>query len=635
MLAHAIAVNVLATLVIWAALSLPVLARTVEVTATTDFLTLAPVVDYLEDPSGQLTLEDVESPSQTPRFRPASKDGPEINFSFSLSTYWLRFTIKPRPGIPRDWLLEIAYPLLDRIQVYVPDSAPMVSGDHLPFTARPIASRSFLFPVYLSGDGPQTVYVSVASQGALTIPMHLWRPQAFSQHSRDEYAFLGLYYGLLLSLLFHNIVKFIFVRDLASIFYVAMCISVGITMLSFNGLGSQYLWPDSAYWNDRSVLVCGSCSGLFAILFSRRFLATRQVAPGVDRLLRIQQILFALLVPVALLFPYHFVSKIITPALALLGFSIAGGSLRCLFLRQRSAYWFVFGWGLLMVGMVVTSLRIYGWLPVNPFTVHIVQIGSAMEMLLFSFALADKHREAKKLAAKALHEIEAAQAQQNFVAIFSHELRNPIASICALADNLIRLGASAPLNIVDKCQKIKEVVQRIDLLIESYLTDSQLKIGNFIPRMTAFDIRALITELIRQQYLPSQRVLLNNCDGDPLMMIGDPHLLYQAISNILDNAIKYSPADMSIEVSVTEIEKAAVIEIRDYGAGVYEKELDRIFEPFYRTGQRHDARGNGLGLWIVKRILDLHKGSIRARRNDDGNGTTFIATLPLTSVADL
>jgi signal transduction histidine kinase len=101
---------------------------------------------------------------------------------------------------------------------------------------------------------------------------------------------------------------------------------------------------------------------------------------------------------------------------------------------------------------------------------------------------------------------------------------------------------------------------------------------------------------------------------------GDPELLHRAMENVIRNAIRYSPRDSSIDVSLRHADHRAVLKVRDHGPGVPDEALPRLFDAFYRVEEdRNRSRGGiGLGLSIARRSIELHKGSIRARNAQPG-----------------
>ncbi|WP_220272010.1 diguanylate cyclase [Crenobacter cavernae] len=366
---------------------------------------LADHVEVLADPGHAFDLEEVIAPSNAARFAPAARGGNDVNFGYSKNTYWLRFTIEPRTS--GRWLLDVGFPSLDSITVYLPAAGKRYHmGDTLPFAERPLPNRNFLVPVDLRAGQPQTVYLRVESEGSLTVPLTLWEAEAFRNHDQDRYAMLALYYGMLLALGLYNLLLYLSLRDRNYLAYVAFAASMAVGQLSLNGLGNQYLWPAFPAWGNVALTSGFAATGFFGALFTRLFLATRRHTPKLDTLIVALAAGFAIAAFGPAFMPYRW-AAILT---SLLGASFAVvaevAAIRCLIRQQPGARYFLLAWTLLLAGVAMMALRNLGWLPTNALTSHAMQVGSALEMLLLSFALADRiqtaHSEKEQAQAEAI-----------------------------------------------------------------------------------------------------------------------------------------------------------------------------------------------------------------------------------------
>ena len=164
---------------------------------------LAPHVTVLEDPGGTMTLADAQR--RAGEFRPSAvPDDAAINFGYSSAAWWLRIDFAADQSAARDWLLDVAFPTLDSVEYFGPGGERMATGDRLPFAVRPMLHRNFVFPVYLDESGSGTAWLRIVSEGTLTIPLKLWRHEAFWQDSLVTYSLLALYFGMLLALALYN-----------------------------------------------------------------------------------------------------------------------------------------------------------------------------------------------------------------------------------------------------------------------------------------------------------------------------------------------------------------------------------------------------------------------------------------------
>ncbi|MBU0622082.1 MAG: EAL domain-containing protein [Gammaproteobacteria bacterium] len=372
-------------------------AAPLQLDATTPSYAPARHIDVLEDREGRLTIADIASGAHDGEFRPAlpadsEKTNAALNFGYSSSTWWLRLSVDSRAAVDGWMLLEIAYPTLDRVDFFAPVAGgwqQSQAGDLLPFAARPFVHRNMVFPLQV-GDGVQSYYLRVQSDGSLTVPLQLWRPEAFERESQQSYALLALYFGMLLALMAYNLLLYFSLRERAYLVYVFFVATLAIGLLSLSGMGGQFLWPDWPDWGNVA-LPFGFCmAGLFGTLFTRVFLDTHKTVPRHDRVLVVLGWLFVLTGLAALTLPYYLSAA----AVSLLGvttpFVVISSGIICLRRNHPGARWFLLAWTLLMIGVSVQGARNIGWIPTNLLTLHAIQIGSALEMLLLSFALADR-----------------------------------------------------------------------------------------------------------------------------------------------------------------------------------------------------------------------------------------------------
>lgn len=427
--------------------------------ADTDLAFPARHVDILEDPSGALTREQVARAPET-AFRRFAVHGTDINFGYSASAYWLRFALAPAGGASTDWLLEIDYPTLDDVRVFAGNQAWHV-GDRLSFAERPWEHRNFVFPLRLSADAPTTVYVRVASAGSLTVPLRVWAPAKFAHASHHTYAALSIYYGMLLALMLYNLLLFVSVRDRNFLTYVLFVAGMAVGQLSANGFGNEFIWSDWPVWGNAAFPIGFAATGLFGALFTRGFLRTADNAPRMDRLILALAVLFGVCIAIA---PFAYRASAILTSLTGACFSavaVAAG-VRCLQRGRAGARYFLLAWTLLLIGVAVLGMRNLGWLPTNFLTTYAMQIGSALEMLLLSFALADRINTLR-------HEKEMAQ---------SEALTTKEALVASLRDNeqaLERRVADRTLELESANRKLAE---QQDMLYQQAHHDSLTGLAN-------------------------------------------------------------------------------------------------------------------------------------------------------------
>ena len=377
---------------------------------------LVPHVEVLEDPGGKLDLAAVRQAAAAGRFAPAHALG-ELNFGYSSSAFWLRIPLESRLQRSSPWLLEIAFPSLDRVELFLPRADGRVdyqlTGDRLPFAERPYANRNLVLPLELGPGESLALYLRVESEGSLTLPLTLWTPDAFRLHNQDAYAGFSLYYGMLLALGLYNLLLFFALRERIYLVYVAFAVSMAVGQLSLNGLGNEYIWPAFPAWGNVALPSGFAATGFFGAIFTRLFLNTRHSNPRADKLILALAAGFAVAALGPALLPYRW-AAILTSLLgaAFSAVAVAVG-VHAQLRRHPGARYFLLAWSLLLVGVGMMALRNLGWLPTTLFTSYGMQIGSALEMLLLSFALADRI-QAERLAGE-LAQGEALHSKQDLV----------------------------------------------------------------------------------------------------------------------------------------------------------------------------------------------------------------------------
>jgi two-component system, sensor histidine kinase LadS len=351
---------------------------------------LVPRIEYLEDAEGRLAFADVLQPTYSERFK-ALPEGTHPNFGLSKSAYWLRMSLSLKDGETSVRFLEVAYPFLGGVEFFS-EGAHIATGATLPFASRPVSHRNFVFPLNLRAGTTAIYYLRVTSEGTLTIPVHLWQPAAFHRAAQDSYFLLGLYYGEFIALLLYNLILFVTLRDRAYLAYIGFVAVIAITNLSYNGLGMQYVWFDWPAEGRIGLTFTLALSAIFSMQFSRIFLNTKLNAPRMDVALQTASGIFivALLVAIFDLRKAFFImaaNGLIFPALCLAAGLVSWRK------GHATARFFLLGWSALLIGTTIYTMRTLNLVPANFFTLNTIQMGTAAELLLFSFALADRTRQ--------------------------------------------------------------------------------------------------------------------------------------------------------------------------------------------------------------------------------------------------
>ena len=225
-------------------------------------------------------------------------------------------------------------------------------------------------------------------------------------------------------------------------------------------------------------------------------------------------------------------------------------------------------------------------------------------------------------------QIKLSQQQQNFMMAVTHELKTPITVTQLNLETLQKHSLDK-----DKQQKLialsLEETARLNTLTNNILIASQLESGNYEVRKQDLNFSELVNNSVHDfiSRFP-QRNFTANVQPE-IFVHGEPTLLQMLVSNLTDNAIKYSPKEKSIAIDLRLLNRKIVLSIADEGIGIEPHEKKKIFEKFYRVGNETTriAKGTGLGLYLCKKIVADHKGGIEVQNNLPA-GTIFTITLP-------
>jgi PAS domain S-box-containing protein len=228
---------------------------------------------------------------------------------------------------------------------------------------------------------------------------------------------------------------------------------------------------------------------------------------------------------------------------------------------------------------------------------------------------------------------EAISARDDFLSIASHELRTPLTPIRLSVQSLKRkgqsLGAVIPKGLATQLDTMDRQVGRLDTLINELLDVSRITVGRLDLELTEFDAAALVREVIGrfQQELDwgGHKVTLDL--PGPVVGRWDRLRLDQVVSNLLSNAMKYGGERKLIELRVADGPTGVELSVRDHGVGISVEDQDRIFERFERLISVRHFGGFGLGLWIVRQIVEAHGGRVRVE-SAPGEGSTFTVAVP-------
>ncbi len=219
--------------------------------------------------------------------------------------------------------------------------------------------------------------------------------------------------------------------------------------------------------------------------------------------------------------------------------------------------------------------------------------------------------------------------QRNFVSMTSHEFRTPLTIIDGHAQRLIKMSERIdPSDIAERGARIRSAVKRMTQIMDSLLGASRLLDGQAVFHPSAVDPAAALREACQaHREADPGALILEDFSTLPGRIHGDPNLLFHAFSNLISNAIKFSPAGSPVEVAAREEPGVVVVEVRDRGIGIPARDRQRLFQRYFRGANATGIAGTGVGLHLVQRVVTLHQGEVFAE-SLEGVGSTFVVRLP-------
>jgi len=437
-------------------------------TDATERVSVGAHVEVLADPGGRMSLEDAQAAWRAGRYEALA--GVEPSLGFSDDVHWFHFAVRSARARAETWWLEVAYPLLDDVRVFAVGADGSVerhvAGDRFPFDHRAIDYRNFVFPVHIDPARTQHVYVRVDTDSAVQFSMVLWTQRAFAVASARGQLWLGMFYGLILVMIVYNLFLFGATRAPSYLLFCLFAAAYLAVQGGLDGVTYQLVWPHSPGLNSVAMPMSIALTEAAAIAFARRFLDLREVLPRWHRTLGVQMVATLVLAAASVWLPYALAVRIVMASAALLVplLLIAGlGALRGGFAAAR---FFVAGWSVFLVTSLLLVLSKFGVIPPTVFTAHGPQIGFVANVILLSFALADRVRllelekdaaqrgalqiqlRAKKtLEAEVAHQTrelreqarrleQADELKTRFFQNVSHELRTPLTLMLAPLEQL-------------------------------------------------------------------------------------------------------------------------------------------------------------------------------------------------------
>lgn len=599
-----------------------------------------------EDRSGTETIATIAA-------LPAAAFSPRPNGlseGYTRSVHWLRFNAQASPGESGDWWLEIHPGYLDDVRLFESDPAhpgdfiERRSGDMLPFIEREAPYRGLLFRVRLLDSEARTFHLRLKTTSASLMMIKLWPVDKFASALPLEYSLLGGLIGLLAIILAINLIYWLQQREAVNLYYLAYITTVLISSMFVQGFASQFFLPSNPVMvNDLQYVSSFLMTAAAGRLYQSILL--------IERRQRVLWLLYQTLIYLPLfLIPAIPLGYFTEAQRLVIGFATLmtpisfGRSLQLL--RNKAAG------GMLLVIATVSSVvaisfslfQLSGLFAGSFLILHAFLVGSVFNVIALHLAIGARARAERMLqmevieiarlnALKAEREMQAREEQAHFISMITHEIKTPLAGIAAASDALEILNGESTPEVVTRIERIRRGVQRIDGIFERYLQVDRTDNAQLAPVFADHALHEVVSRAVGQFTGSTQRLQVEL--GEDERLTCDADLVATAILNLIDNAMKYSPADEPVRLSTRRVDGHEIlIEVADRGPGVPDELRDAIFQRYIRAPAQANVPGIGVGLSLVHKIAELHQGSIELR-NDERGGARFWLRLPIRRTTEM
>lgn len=354
-------------------------------------------VQYIEDAQHQVSIADIMEGN--PQW--IENGSKTFNKSYNESSWWLRIEIDNPTEKKQSRLLEISYAVLDYVDVYLVSDGSVFQqyelGDKYPYHKRPFDHRNFIIPMQWEAQQHITVYLRVESSSAVQVPVTLWDQEAFFGFDTTRTILQGIFFGTMIVIAAYNLLIFFVLGERTYLLYVGYVLCMPLFLASLGGYSFRYLWPTFTQWNDQSIIVFLSGVVVFGASFTRSFLNVRDYSRWIDKTLVVFWYGGIALAISAFFVPYHYnITVLILWAAGACVMALASGCV-CWYRGQVTAKYYTIAWTAMLSGGIILALNKAGILPTNLFTEYGTHIGSSLEVVLLSFALAERINAERRL----------------------------------------------------------------------------------------------------------------------------------------------------------------------------------------------------------------------------------------------
>jgi two-component system, sensor histidine kinase LadS len=561
----------------------------------------------------------------------------------TTAIHWYRFDLVREPGADADWILEMGEPYIDHLDLYVPlipGDSPIEPeayrvirmGDFVPYSQRPMQTRLHSTPLALPEGRLTTVYLRIDSVSAISLSAALWTPKAFIARQTTALVFYGMFFGVLAILVVVYLAVGTLLRDAVLLTYTAHIAWMLVFFLFATGLAAAFL-PDAPGWlmnlTVGGLVLLGTA---IAMLLWGRLLNLRRNFPRLHHVYRGVAVLAVLAIPSSLTSWF----SVVSPLISTLGASMALVSLILIVVLMRrgshdGSLRFYLACALTsIIGLILSQLKLRGVLP-SDLSIEPYPIAALLGVLILGAGLALRIRRLQTERVRAEESVafatKRAEEQRIFVAMLSHEFRTPLASIDGAAQ-MIALDVQDAPPLLKRLDRIRNTTRKLADLVDVFLSSQALDHGALALQPEWMTVGRLLDAAMDGVTTADAetRVVVTTRVADRELR-GDLQFLCVAITNVIQNALRYSPPDAPVVVTAEDAPGGIVIRVADQGRGMSGEEVARIGAIYFRASSSRGTKGSGVGLYMTQKIVAAHGGRLSVESRD-GVGSIFTIHLP-------
>lgn len=608
----------------------------------------------LRDTSAALTFDDilnVEHSDGDARFTALPQHG--ISAGYTHDAYWLRITLRKNLEAPDHWRLLVNTAHLDDVRFFLPrssevhrSSADFVefrTGDRVAVSARPLPARIPLVQLDLPDNGTRQLYIRIQTTGTLVGMPEILNVADYMRIEQQRLMRLYLFFGALLTMIAVCLMYSLWLKDRSIGLYCLLLFVQLIGHASVEGVLGLMVLPEHPLFVDRLVGFSAFFGyGLATLLFSH-LTNLKAYFPRLNRFQAVASMILAVIACSSFTPFYTSLAPLGRLLLPLVTLIILASAIQDARRKSPGAIWIALAYAALTGFMTHSTLIMLGIVgsPTNPLTSQTA--AALVQIILIQAGIAARAHHAQRSRQESAFQWQRVmenterdeklrETQEQFLYMVAHEVRTPLSVITAATGSLRLLVSEHEPEIENRIARIDRAVHRMERLFELCLNTELIERQQDNPKRWPTKPGQLFVDIASAMGNDVlKRITLDNQADDTVILL-DRRLMGICFSNLLDNALKYSPAASLIEVCITSTAVDGVphlqIDIIDQGPGIPEAVREKIFEKHFRAQELNDVPGLGLGLYLSRQIVRQHGGSIVSM---PGNSGFFRILLPLTA----